>query len=118
MIGQTFGHYTIREKIGGGGMGPVYRARDMRLDRDVAIKVLPPGSLADADTRKRFRQEALALSKLNHPNVATVHDFNSLNDVDFILMEYITGKTLAAVIGSRRLPAQQTTNFRLPMPER
>src|SRR5882762_10098859 len=117
MIGQTFGHYTILEKIGAGGMGHVYRARDMRLERDVAIKVLPPGSLADADTRKRFRQEALALSKLNHPNVATVHDFNSLNDVDFIVMEYITGKTLAAVIGSVGLPEKQITNFGLQIAE-
>ena len=100
MIGQTFGHYTILEKIGAGGMGHVYRARDMRLERDVAIKVLPPGSLADPSTRKRFRQEALALSKLNHPNVATVHDFDTQVDVDFIVMEYITGKTLTAVIGS------------------
>ena len=117
MIGQTFGHYTILEKIGAGGMGHVYRARDMRLERDVAIKVLPPGSLADADIRKRFRQEALALSKLNHPNVATVHDFNSLNDVDFIVMEYITGKTLAAVIGSVGLPEKQITNFGLQIAE-
>src|SRR3954469_18634666 len=113
MIGQTFGHYTILEKIGAGGMGHVYRARDMRLERDVAIKVLPPGSLADAATRKRFRQEALALSKLNHPNVATVHDFNTQDDVDFIVMEYITGKTLTAVIGSVGLPEKQIANFGL-----
>lgn len=117
MIGQSFGHYTILEKIGAGGMGHVYRARDMRLERDVAIKVLPPGSLADDSTRKRFRQEALALSKLNHPNVATVHDFNTENDIDFIVMEYITGKTLAAVIGSVGLPEKQITNFGLQIAE-
>jgi len=117
MIGQTFGHYTILEKIGAGGMGHVYRARDMRLERDVAIKVLPPGSLADAATRKRFRQEALALSKLNHPNVATVHDFNTQDDVDFIVMEYITGKTLTAVIGSVGLPEKQIANFGMQLAE-
>src|SRR4051812_45383635 len=117
MIGQTFGHYTILEKIGAGGMGHVYRARDMRLERDVAIKVLPPGSLAEAGTRKRFRQEALALSKLNHPNVATVHDFNTQDDVDFIVMEYITGKTLTAVIGSVGLPEKQISNFGMQLAE-
>ena len=113
MIGQSFGHYTILEKIGAGGMGHVYRARDMRLERDVAVKVLPPGSLPDPAARKRFRQEALALSKLNHPNIATVHDFNTQDDVDFIVMELITGKTLAAVIGSVGLPEKQIANFGL-----
>src|SRR4051812_5020364 len=111
MIGQSFGHYTILEKIGAGGMGHVYRARDMRLERDVAIKVLPPGSLPDASARKRFRQEALALSKLNHPNIATVHDFDTQGDVDFIVMEYITGRTLTQVIGSVGLPEKQIANF-------
>src|SRR5436305_8417537 len=117
MIGQSFGHYTILEKIGAGGMGHVYRARDMRLDRDVAVKVLPPGSLADDSTRKRFRQEALALSKLNHPNIATVHDFNSQDGNDFIVMELITGKTLAQVIGSVGLPEKQIANFGVQLAE-
>jgi serine/threonine protein kinase/Flp pilus assembly protein TadD len=111
MIGQSFGHYTILEKIGAGGMGHVYRARDLRLERDVAVKVLPPGSLPDASARKRFRQEALALSKLNHPNIATVHDFDTQGDVDFIVMEYITGRTLTQVIGSVGLPEKQIANF-------
>src|SRR5438270_3387609 len=117
MIGQSFGHYTILEKIGAGGMGHVYRARDMRLERDVAVKILPPGSLPDPSVRKRFRQEALALSKLNHPNIATVHDFNTQDDVDFIVMEYIPGKTLAAVIGSVGLPEKQLANFSLEVAE-
>src|SRR5437868_5698775 len=115
MIGQSFGHYTILEKIGAGGMGHVYRARDMRLERDVAVKVLPPGSLPDPAARKRFRQEALALSKLNHPNIATVHDFNTQDDVDFIVMELITGKTLAAVIGSVGLPHRCLCAWRSPL---
>ena len=69
MIGQTLGHYRVAEKIGEGGMGVVYRARDEQLERDVALKILPAGALADEATRKRFRKEALALAKLNHPNI-------------------------------------------------
>lgn len=94
MIGRTFGQYRILEQIGAGGMGVVYRARDERLDRDVAVKVLPSGLLADETARKRFRKEALALSKLNHPNIETVHDFNTQDGVDFLVMEYIPGVTL------------------------
>jgi len=94
MIDQTLGHYRIIEKIGAGGMGVVYRARDERLERDVALKVLPAGALADEEMRKRFRREAMALSKLNHPNIATIHDFNTEKDVDFLAMEYISGVTL------------------------
>ena len=72
MIGKTLGHYRIEEQIGEGGMGVVYKALDTRLERHVALKVLPAGTLADETARKRFRQEALALSKLNHPNISTV----------------------------------------------
>ena len=74
MIGQRLSHYRIIEQIGAGGMGVVYRAHDEQLDRDVAIKVLPPGSLSDESARKQFRREALSLARLNHPNVATVHE--------------------------------------------
>jgi serine/threonine-protein kinase len=95
MIGRTLSHYRIVEKIGAGGMGEVYRARDEHLDRDVAIKVLPPGTLADEKARKRFRKEALALSKLNHPNIATVFDFDTQEGVDFIVMELVEGVTLS-----------------------
>ena len=72
MIGETLGHYGVIEKIGSGGMGEVYRAHDEQLDRDVALKVLPIGALADEARRKLFRKEALVLAKLNHPNIATV----------------------------------------------
>ncbi|MFQ5927922.1 MAG: protein kinase, partial [Terriglobia bacterium] len=98
MIGKTLGHYRIIEKIGAGGMGEVYRARDERLERDVALKVLPAGALADEAARKRFRKEALALSKLNHPNIETVYDFDTQDGVDFLVMEHIAGETLDAKV--------------------
>ncbi len=74
MIGKTLSHYRIVEKIGAGGMGVVYRARDEHLGRDVAIKVLPAGTLADEHARSRFRKEAEAFSKLNHPHIRTVQE--------------------------------------------
>ncbi len=94
MIGQTLGHYSVIEKVGAGGMGEVYRARDQHLERDVAIKVLPVGVVPDDASRRRFRREALALSKLNHPNIATVFDFDTQNGVDFLAMELIDGVAL------------------------
>lgn len=95
MIGQTLGHYRIVEKIGAGGMGEVYRAHDEQLDRDVALKVLPPGTLSDEAARRHFRQEALTLAKLNHPNIETVYEFSTQDDVDFLAMELIPGCSLA-----------------------
>ena len=107
MIGQTLGHYRIVEKIGEGGMGVVYRAHDEPLDRDVAVKVLPKGTLADETARKRFRKEALALSKLSHPHVATIFDFDSQDGVDFLAMEYLPGETLSERIGSGPIPEKE-----------
>jgi eukaryotic-like serine/threonine-protein kinase len=104
LVGQTLGHYRIVEKIGAGGMGEVYRARDEHLDRDAAIKVLPPQTFADESARKHFRKEALALSKLNHPNIATIHDFDTQHGVDFLVMEYIPGITLSEKLSARPLP--------------
>ena len=98
MIGETLGHYGVIEKIGSGGMGEVYRAHDEQLDRDVALKVLPIGALADEARRKLFRKEALVLAKLNHPNIATVHEFNRQGDVDFLAMELIRGRSLREVL--------------------
>ncbi|HEV2490150.1 MAG TPA: protein kinase [Candidatus Acidoferrales bacterium] len=95
MIGKTLSHYRIAEQIGAGGMGVVYRARDDRLNRDVALKILPSGTLADEAARRRFRNEAMALSQLNHPNIATVHDFDTQDGVDFLVMEYVKGESLA-----------------------
>jgi len=94
MVGQRLGHYLITEQIGAGGMGIVYRARDERLDRDVAVKVLPAGSVSDETARKRLRKEALALSRLNHPNIETVYDFDTQQNVDFLVAELIPGVSL------------------------
>jgi len=77
LLEQRLGHYLIVEKIGAGGMGEVYRAYDEHLQRSVAIKVLPPGVLSNEDARERFRKEARSFSKLSHPNIATVHDFDN-----------------------------------------
>ncbi len=104
LVGLELGHYRVLEKIGAGGMGEVYRARDEHLDRDVAIKVLSPGTLSNESARKRFHKEALILSQLEHPNVATIHDFDTDQGVDFLVMEYIPGITLSAKIAKRPLP--------------
>lgn len=94
MTGQILGHYRVLDQLGAGGMGVVYRAYDEQLDRNVALKVLPPGLLADEDARKRFRKEALALAKLNHPNVETIYEFGSQDGIDFLAMELIPGVPL------------------------
>src|SRR2546425_11138175 len=107
MIAETLTHYRIVEKIGEGGMGVVYRARDERLDRDVAIKVLPTGTLADDTARKRFRKEALALAKLSHPNIGVIYDFDTQEGVDFLVMEYIAGATLAERLTAGALPEKE-----------
>ena len=107
MIGQTLGHYRVLEQIGAGGMGLVFRAHDERLERDVALKVLPPGTLTDETARKRFRKEALTLSKLNHPNIETVFDFDTQDGMDFLVMEYIPGVTLDEKLAAAALPEKE-----------
>jgi serine/threonine-protein kinase len=107
MIGKTLSHYRIVEKVGAGGMGEVYRARDERLERDVALKVLPAGTLADEQARKRFRKEALTLSKLNHPHIATIFDFDTHDGVDFLAMEHVAGETLADRLTQASLPEKE-----------
>lgn len=94
MIPQKLSHYRVLEKIGAGGMGVVYRAHDEQLDRDVALKVLPSGMLADENARRRFRREAMALAKLNHPHIGAVHEFGQQDGVDFLVMELVTGVSL------------------------
>lgn len=95
MIGQTLSHYRILEQVGAGGMGVVYRAHDEHLERDVALKVLPSGTLSNDSARRHFRKEALALAKLNHPNIETVYEFGSQEGTDFLVLEYVPGRTLA-----------------------
>ena len=98
MIGRTIGHYEIIEKIGEGGMGAVYKARDIRLDRSVALKMLPGESVANSERKRRFALEAKAASALNHPNIITIYDIDVADGVDFIAMEYVAGHTLADLI--------------------
>jgi tetratricopeptide (TPR) repeat protein len=117
LVGQTLGHCRIAEKIGAGGMGDVYRAHDEHLDREVAIKVLPPGTLSDESSRKRFHKEALALSKLNHPNVATIHDFDTQQGVDFLVMEYIPGITLSEKVAAGPLPEKEVLRLGVQLAE-
>jgi eukaryotic-like serine/threonine-protein kinase len=111
MIGQTLDHYRIESKLGEGGMGVVYEARDTHLDRPVAIKVLPVDKVADPGRKQRFVQEAKAASALNHPNIITIHDIRSDNGVDFIVMEHIEGKTLAELIPPKGLRPSQTLHY-------
>ncbi len=95
MIGKRLSHYLIIEQVGAGGMGVVYRARDERLDRDVALKILSPSLVADDAARKRLRREALILSKLNHAHINLIYDVDSEDGVDFLVMEFIRGETLS-----------------------
>jgi tetratricopeptide (TPR) repeat protein len=111
MIGDRLSHYRLVEQIGAGGMGVVYRAHDEQLERDVALKVLSAGMLADETARKRFRKEALSLAKLNHPNVAMVFEFGSQNGLDFLVTEYIPGVTLDAKIGRNPLPLKEVVDL-------
>jgi len=114
LIGHRLGHYRIIEQIGAGGMGVVYLAHDEQLDRDVAIKVLPAGMLADDAARKRFRREALSLAKLNHPNIATVHEFGDEGGADFLVTEYIAGITLEGKLATGSLPAREVIYLGVP----
>lgn len=111
MIGQTLGHYRILEKVGAGGMGVVYLARDEQLDRDVAVKVLPSGTLSDDSTRKRFRKEAMALARLNNPHIETVYDFGTQDGVDYLVMEYLPDKTLADRLATGALPEKEVIDM-------
>jgi serine/threonine-protein kinase len=107
MIGQTLGHYRILEKIGAGGMGEVYRARDERLGRDVAVKVLPPNLVPDESVRKRLRKEAQALSKLNHPNIEILFELGSKDCAEFLVVEYVPGVTLGDRLAQGPLPERE-----------
>jgi eukaryotic-like serine/threonine-protein kinase len=107
MLNRTISHYRIVAKIGAGGMGVVYRAHDEQLQRDVALKVLNRGTLANDYARQRFRREALALGKLNHPNIETVYEFGSEDGIDFLVMELITGVALHYKLAGGALPEKE-----------
>jgi predicted Ser/Thr protein kinase/dienelactone hydrolase len=109
--GGKLGPYEIVTRIGAGGMGVVYRARDKRLERDVAIKVFPPGVQIDETARKRFRKEALALAKLNHPNIAAVYDIGEQDGTDYLVMEYVAGQPLSERLKSGGLPAKEAASL-------
>ena len=101
LTGKTLSHYRVDTKIGAGGMGEVYRGIDTRLNRPVAVKFLPPDLLQNDDRRRRFAHEAKSASALNHPNIVTIYDVGSDAGIDFIVMEYVAGKTLEEIIGRR-----------------
>ena len=117
MIGQTLGHYRVVAEIGAGGMGVVYRAHDEQLDRDVALKVLPAGTLENEAARKQFRKEALALARLNHPNIETVFEFSSQDGMDFLAMELIPGTPLSERLKEGPLSEKEVLRFGIQLAE-
>ncbi len=105
--GTSLGPYEIQSQLGAGGMGEVYKARDTRLDRTVAIKVLPEHVASDPDLKHRFEREAKAVAALNHPHVCTLHDIGIQDGIDFLVMEYLDGETLAQRLEKGALPLDQ-----------
>src|SRR5215471_5028448 len=109
--GTRFGPYVIQSPLGAGGMGEVYRAKDTRLERTVAIKVLPREMSADAVRKQRFEREAKTISSLNHPNICTLHDIGSHDGVAYLVMECVEGETLAKRLEKGPLPLEQVLKY-------
>ena len=119
MIGKTLGHYQITSQLGKGGMGEVYQAKDQKLGRDVAIKVLPEEFAKDADRVARFQREAKLLASLNHPNIAAIYGLEESGGTNFLVLELVEGETLADRIKAgpdpcRRIPETGPADCRSP----
>src|SRR5262245_18766523 len=115
MTGRTLSHYQVLEKIGEGGMGVVYKARDTALGRLVALKVLSAEALRSEDRKRRFLQEARAASALNHPNIVTIYEIGCDGGTDFIAMEYVAGKTLERIIPRGGMPLAEVLRLAVPI---
>src|SRR5216117_2637859 len=109
MIGTSLNQYKITAQLGAGGMGEVFRARDTRLNRDVAVKVLPKDFASDADRLRRFEQEAKTLAALNHPNVVTIHDVGVHDGAPYLVSELLEGRTLREELNGCALPVRKAT---------
>jgi eukaryotic-like serine/threonine-protein kinase len=116
-IGQSLSHYSIVEKIGQGGMGEVYRAKDQKLGRDVAIKVLPEEFSRDADRIARFQREAKLLASLNHPNIAAIYGLEESAGTNFLVLELVEGDTLADRIKAGAIPVEESLKLALQIAE-
>ena len=109
MIGRTLSHYKVFEKIGEGGMGEVYLAKDTKLDREVAVKVLPATFAENKERLARFEREAKLLASLNHPNIAAIHELEESDGVHFLALEYVPGETLAERIKRGPIPVDEAS---------
>ena len=118
MIGRELGPYRVLDKLGEGGMGEVYKARDTRLDRTVAIKILPKALAADPQFRDRFDREARAISQLDHPHICALHDVGEQDGIAYLVMQYLDGETLAATLTKGPLPLDARCGMRSKLPMR